>query len=233
MLALAACAAPNTVAALDDDPVPLRFRRIEGIVVDRATGKPLPDADVRFEDDWRLVYITDDRGGYAAPTSGGSATTAVITYDGGRMFEPVVLAADRVTRHDFSFAPDPTCARKDDADLDRVFEVALVESFGHPHRRVRIVDERTRSRGNSMSMGGVDLTTLELLQDESDRSHKTIYYAYINAELVTGCTAHVTIGHSCVSPHELLNMCYEDRVWLYIKDASGWHRLEAIGGAAS
>ena len=84
-----------------------------------------------------------------------------------------------------------------------------------------------------MSMGGVDLTTLELLQDESERSHKTIYYAYIDAELVSGCTAHVTIGQSCVTPHEDLTLCYESWVWLYVKDGSGWHAIERIAGFAS
>lgn len=234
MLAVAACAVPKNVAAPDDDPPPVRISQIEGVVVDRATGKPLPGAEIRFEDNWRFAYITDDSGGYSVTQGAGSTRTAVIiSDDGGWMFEPFVAGADDVTKHDVAFAPDPSCARRDNVDVDRVFKVALVEGFGDAHPGARIVDDRERSRGNSVSMGGIDLTTRELLQEESYRSHKTIYFSEIDAKLQRGCTAHVTIGQNCVTPHEDPTNCHESRFWLYIKDASGWHRLASLGGAAS
>ncbi|HEY1816317.1 MAG TPA: hypothetical protein VGG74_28410 [Kofleriaceae bacterium] len=233
-LALAACAVPKKTSLppdFDFEPTAL-VSRVEGVITDRATGKPLPDAEVRLEDSWDYVYITDDNGGYVISRFAGSTTTAAVIYNGGWMFEPLVVAKNGVTRHDFMFAPDPGCARRDDVDVDRVFKVALVNTFAD-RRHLRIVDDRARSRGNSVSMGGIDLTTRDLLQNESDRSHKAIDYVYINAELLTGCTARVTIGSSCVIPHEGVTECNEDRWWLYVKDASGWHRLALIGGGAS
>ncbi|HEY3806103.1 MAG TPA: carboxypeptidase-like regulatory domain-containing protein [Kofleriaceae bacterium] len=234
-LALAACAAPKTAATPADDP---EVGRVEGIVTDR-TGKPVAGADIYFGSDSES-HPTDDSGHYSTLLRAG-ANRARLVYappygdsDATWMTAtPFEVAAYKLTRHDFAFAPENCRLPRDDDDTDRVFELALVETFGNLHRRVRVVDYRRRSSGNSVSMGGVDLTTIALLQDESDRSHKMIDYSHIDAEILSGCASRVTIGRSCVAPHESAIDCDEGTYWLYVKDASGWHRLASVGGYAT
>jgi hypothetical protein len=233
MLALAACVAPKNVVTPAGDP---EVGRVEGVVTDKATGKPLAGAELYFGGD-RDAYWTDDTGHYSGLLVAG-ANRARIVYAPAEGDDamwmtaaPFDVTAYKLTTHDFAFAPEPCRTKRDKADVDRVFELALVEFFGD--RRVRIVDDRARSRGNSVSMSGVDLTTYELLHEESDRSHKTIPYWHINAHLVSACSARVTIGHSWVSPDKSLIDGDEGEFWLYGKDASGWHLLAPAGGYAT
>jgi len=221
---------------LEPDP---EVGRIAGVVLDRAGGKPLAYAELYFGSDTENGYPADDGGHYSGLLSAGThrATIVYTTDDGETMWmrsAPFEVAANKLTRQDFAFAPEPCPARRGDADVDHVFTQALVERFSEVRDpRIRIVHARQRSRGNSVSMGGIDLTTEELLQEESDRSHKTISYWHVDARLENGCTARVTIGESCVSPHRSAFDCDEGWFWLYGKDASGWHRLASLGGYAT
>jgi hypothetical protein len=239
MLALAACApAPRSMYAPNPDidgPVIVRvaFGHVDGVVIDRVTGERAAEAAIIFDDrDDGTGIMADDDGHYTAKLRVGRASAAIIYGENWMIAEPFDVTAAGTTTHDFVFSQQ-RCTP--DADtVDRVFKRVLVERFGGPHRRdFRLVDMRAKSAGNSVSIAGIDLTTIDALEDESDRSHKTIWYAHIDARLVNSCTVIVSFGKSCVTPHELLSMCDEGSIWMYGKTATGWRRIGLVTNYAT
>ncbi len=140
-MCLVGCSPSVTRSAYVPDP---DIGELEGVVIDRATGRPLAGARIAVDD------------------------------------EDIAVADEA-----------------DDRDADGAFEAALSDfTNGRVRRGVRIVDARAASAGNSIAMAGVDLTTIELVQDESVRSHKEIGYWHLDAKLVAPCTALVTTGYA-------------------------------------
>jgi hypothetical protein len=231
IFALAACApamksmyAPNPdIDGPTFDRTP--YGRVEGGVIDRMTGDRLVEASVVFDDDG-IGITTDEDGHYTAALRVGRASAEIVYGESWMIAKPFDVTTGTST-HDFAFAQQ-RCIPDDDA-VDRVFKHVLTEQFGGPHRRdFRLVDRRKKSAGNSVSIAGIELTTMESVQDEADRSHKTIWYAHIGARLANSCTVIVSFGNSCVAPHELLSLCDEGSIWLYGKTATGWRRIGLV-----
>lgn len=239
VLALAACAPmPRSMYVLNPDidgPVVDRvaFGHVDGVVIDRVTGERAAEAAIIFDDGIDGIGITaDDDGHYTAELRVGRASAAIIYGESWMIAAPFDVTAAGTTTRDFTFSQQ-RCTPDDDA-VDRVFKRVLVERFGGPHRRgFRLVDMRAKSAGNSVSIAGIDLTTIDALRDESDRSHKVIWYAQLDARLVNSCTVIVSFGKSCVGPHEVLSLCDEGSIWIYGKTATGWRRIGLVTNYAA
>jgi hypothetical protein len=236
IFALAACApqmksmyAPNPDI---DGPVIDRgpFGHVEGFVLDRVTGLPVAYADILIDQD--RVGWSDQNGHYEMSVHLGRTTATVIgTFEASWMdAEPFDVAPGTTTRN--LLVAEHHCTSIA-ADADEVFKLVLTTRFGDLRRgHLPIVDDRKASAGNSVSIAGIDLTTRGALQDEADRSHKSIAYVHIDAELVTPCSVVVTVGERSVIPNEEGISLDEGVRELYGKTAAGWRKVGALIGYA-